>query len=64
MDRNWLTFSIRQILRVISVCKFIAVQFQMFPTNQMINSYYASFQLVPKTLDAIRMITTLTYLLL
>lgn len=45
------SFSIRQIPRVISVCKFIAVQFQMLPSNQMIDSDYAPFQLAPKAFN-------------
>ena len=39
------------IPRVISVCKFIAVQFQMLPSNQMIDSDYAPFQLAPKAFN-------------
>ena len=50
--------SVLYIPCIVSASKFIAVQFQMLFADQMVNSYDATFQLAPKALDTIRMITT------
>ena len=49
--------SVLYIPCIVSASKFIAVQLQMLFADQMVNSYYASFQLAPKAFNRIRMIT-------